>query len=356
MKKDWQKIGLALALLLALNGLDYANLGDVWDDGKIRYALLALVPVSFAFFSKRLGFAPAFVGAIALFSWVAHDYKPSHDTVLPIISIFAVLGLAYALVELSERVLGTLLIYSGAVQGVIALLQWARAAHLLPFVFWHHARPDGLIGNSTLLAPFLVVCLAPALWRRAWVLVVLIGASVIACQSVGGLLCLATLLLVRFPRTWMPWALGAGILACCALYGRSLVDSDGRLFMWDFGWRAAQAHPWFGSGIGSWELIFLPEFKHEFLAKFVFHAPTSVHNSYLDFAIEYGLVPLAALIASVVLWLKSFRSTWPHAACASLLVDACFSFPASELFLTIPFVVCWSLSIGGKDAECRSNS
>ena len=348
MKPIWQNLGLCLALILALNGVDYAQLINAFDDGKTRYLLLSLVPISFIFVTKRLGWAPALVSALALFSWVVHDYKPSHDTVLPIISIFACLGLASAVVYLGERLFGNILIASGLVQGVIALLQWARAIGVLPFGFPHHELPDGLIGNSTLLAPFLVICLAPAIWRGIWWAVIPIAAAVLACHSVGGLVCLTALLLLRF-GIFIPFA--AAMLyplglyfGVCHLYGRSLIDSDGRYFMWSFGWRAIREHFWFGSGIGAWENIYLPRFQNELLESFHYHLPRALHNDYIDFAIEYGCAPLCALFVGLIAWLRKFRPTWPHAVCATTMVDACFSFPAPQIYMAVPFLVCWKFS------------
>lgn len=346
MKAIWIKIGLSAALLAVLNGVDYAGLVDAFDDGKTRYLLLSLVPVSFWFFCKRLGWAPAFIGALALFSYVTHDYKPSHDTVLPILSIFACLAFASAIVTIGEEAFGNVLIASGLVQGLIAILQGARAARLLPFPFWHHTLPDGLVGQNTLLATFLVICLAPALWRKLWWAAIPIGAAVLVCHSVGGLVCLTVLLMVRFWR-WEPWIFlvpAALALGSRVLYGRSLADSDGRFFMWSFGWRAVKEAPWFGSGIGAWENIYLPRFQNEILEVFHEHLPRQMHNDFLDFAIEYGLAPMAVLMAAVLQWIRNFRTTWPNAVCAAVLIDACFSFPAEEIFLAVPFLVCWSLS------------
>lgn len=338
----------AAGVLMALNALDYGNLGEKFDDGKARFALLSLVPVSFMFFYRRLGAAPAFVGALSLFSYTFYNYRPSHNAVLPVILIMACLALAAFVVELGQRFLAWALIGSGCFQSVLALMQFFHFKTGL-FLAEKLEHPVGYIGNHTLLAAFLCICFAPALWLRVWPAVALMGAAILACHSVGGLVCLCVVLAARW-RSAAILALPA--MAAWALYGRSILDSDGRLFMWSFGLEAVKESPLWGSGLGAWEHVYLPKYAAGLLEKFSWHLPRALHNDYLDFAVEHGLFALAAVCAFIARFAVRFRPTWQWAVCASLLVNAFFSFPASQVYLAIPFAACWGFCAWGD--ECRA--
>lgn len=353
----------ALLIFLCINGVDYKNLGERFDDGKLRFAMLAAVPAAFWYLQKKLHWAPAFVAALALFSYITHDYKASRDTVLPIISIFACLGASVLVLDLGERVIRNVLIASGVFQAFVVYL---HAAGIFPFfhpmpLFQGQNMSVGTIGQNTVLGPLLVCSLAACLYARAWVWSAMLIPAIAMVNSTLTYACLGALGLYYlagfyggFVVALLPVLAGA-LLAlyyylpdATLLNGKPLFHADGRVFIWSFGIRAFVEKPWFGSGIGAWEQIFLPRYQGEILQMFGYHVPKALHNDYLDFAVEYGLVPLLALCGALIEFVINLSPTWHHAVCLILLVDATGSFPASQIFLAMIFVVCWALSLKGR--------
>lgn len=350
----------AILVFLCVNGVDYKNLGDRFDDGKIRWAMFASVPTAFLYLRKKLHWAPAFIAALSLFSYTWHDYKASHDTVLPVVQIFACLGTAIFALHLGETVIRNVLIASGVFQSAVVYL---HAAGIFPF--FHPLPPGagwnmtvGTIGQSTVLGPLLVCALAAALYSKAWVWSAVMLPAIALVNSTLTYACLVGLGLFYLAGFYGPFVIGLlPVLAASLLglyyffpdmtlpHGKPLFHADGRLFMWSYGVSAIKENLWFGSGIGAWEQTYLPRYAGSILQVFGFHLPKALHNDYLDFIVEYGLVPFLVILGALVEFILSLRPTWHHAVCLILLIDALGSFPASQMFLAMIFVVSWSLSL-----------
>lgn len=61
----------------------------------------------------------------------------------------------------------------------------------------------------------------------------------------------------------------------------------GRTYMWKGTWQMIQEHPWFGTGVGSWQWIF-QKYKDPRLATH----PEYAHNDILNLASDYGVIGL----------------------------------------------------------------
>lgn len=330
----------AFALFFILNGLDYINLGDIVREGKFRYLFLALVPVAFFSLRKNLSWPIAYFGALALANWTMNSYFLLGC--FPLILIFAVLFFSQYLAQLHENMFANVLMWSGFLQALLSLWQ----------TFGMDWYAVGLYGHETLLGPFLVAALAPALWRGYWKTAAVILAGALCTRSSMSYASLATLLLVfiwhriDFKMAFAVAFSALGIMAVGYQLSPSseLFQTTGREFIWGFGWKAFLEHPYFGSGIGSWVGVYLPKYAQEILEKFRTHVPFQLHNDYLDFLLEYGFVPALPLLAGLAQFFRYFRPTWTHAVCLAFLVNAGANFLLCISSLALIFVVCWAFS------------
>jgi len=347
------------SLLLGLNGLDWVNLGDIFRHGKIRFCLLALVPVSFVFFSKRLHWSAGLIGATVLGSWVIHDYQALG--MISLILIFACLSLASAIVQLPKELFAKVLIISGLIETVICLLQRVG----IHFLFHPAYQRDmhemvGTYGNRTILGPFLVACLAPALWERKWWAVIPMTLAIALLHSTLTFAAFAAVFLLYVWHACGPlraivfgWVGFLAIALAVFHYPKfSGFDFDGRLQMWSAGISAVKQAPWFGAGIGAWQQIYLPQYGAGLLKVFGDTVPRQLHCDALDFAVEYGLVPLAILGIALAQFVRNLKPTWHHAVCAGLLINSLGNFPFAIISIALIFTVCWAHSMkqGGMDA------
>lgn len=347
----YKELLIALGLMLCLNGLDYVNLLEPYRLGKVRWCLLALVPVVFVFFSKRLHWAPAFVGAIALWSYVTHHYPPEANAAL--ISILACLSLASVVVEISEDLLAPLLVYSGVLQAVMALGQKVGinlVAKPVKLNEWYDMV--GTYGHRTTLGAFLVACLVPALWTRRWIPA---AVMVVAISLLNSTMTWASLAAVFLMFTWRfggsGWAILMGyfitfgvVLAVWLFPNFSGFDLDGRIQMWTAGIMALREAPWAGAGIAGWQIIWVPAFAKEFLRIFGDSVPLQLHCDPLDFALEYGIRGLLVLLVALAQFVRGLRPTWQHTVCVALLVNCLGNFVICIISLALVFVVCHAQS------------
>lgn len=340
---------LCVLLFLALNGLDYKNLGDVFRHGKIRYLSLFLAPVAFHYLRPKLTWGPAFFGSLAIFSWAIHDYMMYAG--FPLLLILGVLVAACFVVDMGEEALARILILSGVLQSSLALLQY------FGFYFLFHPAspkdfniPVGFMGNETVLGSFLVAAICPALWRKNYIAAALMIAAIIVSYSQMAWGALGVVLvLFLWHKVNLRAALASVLAGIVTLSGCYFFFSDspamsfhGRLFIWPFGLRAIMEAPLFGSGIGSWVGVYVPRFKDEILAQFNHHLPYQLHNDYLDFIVEYGLAAFGVLSVALSQFIFSFKPTWVHAVCVAILVNSLANFPLCLIPTALIFVVCWA--------------
>jgi O-Antigen ligase len=197
------------------------------------------------------------------------------------------------------------------------------------------ARPDGNLGNATLLgvldamaAPILLDRVLRGAWRWAPALVaVLAGLAASSSRSAwfGALLAGLVVMVLRVPRRLAPWtAAGAGALVTLA--AAALVMSFGtlnsdpyslRLAVWERSVPMILARPLLGWGEDTMGLVF-GAYAHDLLPGITFDR---AHSQLLDLAVAQGLVGLAALAwfcsAYLVGMLRAGR--WRKEECGALL-------------------------------------
>jgi len=342
---------LCLLLFLSLNAIDYKNLGDIFRHGKLRFLFLFLAPVAFHYLRPKLSWGPALFGSLAIASFCLHDYMVYGE--LPLITILAVLAAACFVVDMGEEALARLLIISGVVQSVLAVLQFFGVYFLFrPERAQDFRIPVGFMGNETVLGSFLVACICPALWRKNYFAAGLMALAIILSYSQMAWGCLGVVAVlyswhrINFRSAVYLSAIGLlSLTAAISLMPHSpALSFHGRLFIWPFGLRALEAGPLFGGGIGSWTGVYIPLFKDEILEQFHNHLPYQLHCDYLDFLVEYGLIPFGILGYALVEFIYKFKPSWPHAVCAAILVNALANFPLCLPPTALIFVVCWALS------------
>ena len=346
------RVWLLVGLFASLNFMDYGNTPDPFRDGKIRYLMLTLVPGSFCFFRKRLTFGPAYFAALALFGFTVRDFMLF--STMPIILIFAVMGAAVACVELGKDTFARLLVAGGVFQAALALLQ-VCGIHILtgaPVIPEALHKPFGLWGHETVLGPFLVSCLAAALWRERWVSSLLILVAILSTVSTMTYAALgAVLALFIWHRSSFFYAFLACLLGAIALGVGFLIAPDhpvlsvnGRGVIWKYVWEALKAKPVWGYGPGAWAAKIMPTYYKQYAVE-LRTLPLNMHMDYLEFLVAYGVVGAVPMAAAGGLFLRNFRPTWTHAVCVGLLVNALGNFPFCLPPLALIFVVCWAHSM-----------
>lgn len=106
-------------------------------------------------------------------------------------------------------------------------------------------------------------------------------------QYLGGLVAVAMALALPF------LSIGAleGILPSSVLRTESLTEGGGRFVAWIFGWEELMRRPWLGGGAGFEETYYE---SHAYVLSLLGHQGLS-HNSYLAFALNFG-IPIAVLL------------------------------------------------------------
>ena len=356
----YQRMMLLVGLFAALNLMDYASVpgGDPFRDGKIRYLFLLAGPLSYVYFKKWLGYGPAMFACLAIVSFTLHNFLIY--ATWPLLLILGVMAGATAVVKMGEEAFVRILLWSGGLQAGFALLQLCFGFHFFfqPTEAQHMHIPVGLYGHETVLGPFLLACLCPALWGRRWVLS---GAMVVALVASLSSMTIGGLGVVLFLYAWH--RLGGGLAAAAAAAGavtlgllyvldpsHPMLDWDGRGVIWKYGWKAFQERPLFGHGVGAWagELLgkYAPMYATELRTM-----PKQLHCDLLDFLVEYGLVGASLFIYPVLSFLRNFQPTWKHAACVAILVNGLANFPLCLPSIAVVFVACWAFSNQGGTME-----
>lgn len=334
---------------MLLNLMDYRKIVDPFRDGKVRHLALLLAPVSFFTFRRHLTWAPAYFGALAVFSFTVNDYR--QYSCFPLLLILGTLVMSCVLVKQGEDFFARSLVIMGAFQAAIALLQ-TRGVHIFftPVLEAEYYNPVGLIGHATVLGPTLVAALCPALWRKQYWLSALIFAATLATKSsmTYGALAVVALIFTWHQKGFL-WACVAGLLLATLMGAAYLLFPDssawkltGRAVLWEYGWLAFMENPLWGSGPGSWMGIFLPRYKGELLQIFETSWPKQLHSDYLEFLIDYGAISAMPLLVALGQFLRSFQPSWKHAICAGMLVNATANFPLCLPPTALILVVAWA--------------
>lgn len=337
------------AAFLFFNLVDYKKIADEFRDGKVRWLALSLVPVTFVTFRRHLSWAPAYFGALAVFSFAINDYR--QFSCFPLLLILGTLVMSCVLVKQGEDFFARSLMIMGAFQAGIAILQ-TLGVHLIftPVLEKEYYNAVGLIGHATILGPTLVAALCPALWRKHYLLSALIIAAILATKSSMTYASLVAVVLIYLWRArGVAWAFGGAALILAAAAAAYLLYPQGnawrmtgRAVLWEYGWRAFMENPLWGFGPGSWMGIFLPRYKREFVQIFETQWPKQLHNDYMEFLIDYGILPALPLLVALGQFLRGFRPTWTHAICVGLLVNAGANFPLCLPPTAMILVVAWA--------------
>ncbi len=249
--------------------------------------------------------------------------------------------------------LGRALLYGSAIQSVIALLQYCRLDPLRlpgwsPEVFPNaRMRVYGTLGNPDFVAAFLCTTLPlyAGVKSRTW-LAAGLALQVAAILATGSRISLFALPVaagvlvwrgVRPRRWWLAGIPAAAVLLWLAPARPLGVTLQGRFYLA----RVAAAHvtemPLIGFGPGAFELQFA-KWQAAWLSDPVnrerdarFAGPVDhAHNDYVEMAVDYGPVGLAAFLV-LCGWLitaaPKHRPPGAWAGLAALLAIACFDFP-----------------------------
>ncbi len=281
--------------------------------------------------------AAYFLWALASFSWTIN----SADTRFKLgsLTLALVYLLAAATLIESVRELRSVLVAIAAASLLIGLFGIATDALAISSQL-QDGRPNGGVGDPNLFAVYQVLAIPPAIalaasTRRRWLRFLLVCAvlgilaSIFASESRGGLLALATvmLLIVVLParaifrsRPQKAAILISVVLAsgvAFAVTGASLIERVGsletsdptgstRVFLWDAAWTSIKQRPVLGLGYGAFPAA-APRLLHETegvdFRHIELHATgkaRETHNVYLGALAELGL-PGLVLFMSVLL-------------------------------------------------------
>jgi len=333
----------SLILLLFFNGLDYHNLGDIFRQGKFRWMFFGLCPISYYFFKKHLtGAVGAFVSA-AIFSLTLHDY-PLYGmmkfTLIIMTSLFAIW-----VVRLPKKFLEDCLILTGVFQSVVAVGQFFGKHYIFQVNGTYGiTMPTGTFGHETILGPFLICCLAPALWRRVyWASVpILIGTLLTTSMMTYAALYVLILFYLWHSRSlkaafWVFYFtlfVGVGGFFYLGGFNHPLLSYNGRQVYWARAWDAFKLHPLFGGGPGFWLL-----YARQIVGSVAGGVPIQVHNDWLENLVDYGCFLYLVLIPHIWAFVKKLRPTWHYALVCAILTNALGNFSLQIVPISLMLIV-----------------
>jgi hypothetical protein len=198
------------------------------------------------------------------------------------------------------------------------------SATLVALVVADRLRP-GFFPKANVLGPVVVFLLyfsdefaAPSRWSRLLTLLAA-GVAVFLTQSRDSLLLLIAYVVLsrlRTPRRQIMVFVVAGVmillvyatgtlsLACIHLYGQSLSDTSGRVFIWQVGLNLLRRFP-LGMGYAGYEEALMAGTGRD--------TSFTVHNTYLNIAAQFGLPFLAVYLFYVGQLFRSTRSSLSRA-------------------------------------------
>lgn len=360
---------LSLAFLIILNIPDYWNppctvsqyangaksvyCWDIFRNGKFRYIFLTLAPFIFVFYSRVLHWAPALYLSFLWSGWVLQNYQ-----IIPFMALatsFGVCSLAAAFRRFPEDLFKRVLVVSGVLNAAIACMQ-RFGLHILyePATEAGRYAASGLYGHPTILGPFLVLCLAPALWSGWYVaaapilLAIFLTGSTMTYASLGVLLLIWIWYKVCFRSAFWAGYLSLIFLGCYAwfVHGQGeFLSLSGRDQYWAAAWRAFMDSPIYGHGPGSWLSSVMPKY----LGPVGPHVVFQVHSDPLEILVEYGLILALPLAYAFLVFLRGLKPTWRHASCCAILVNSLGNFPMQIASIALIFLIEWSQTLtGGK--------
>lgn len=352
---------LCLVFFLVCTFIDYHPHKDPFNFGKLRILLLTACLPLFFYTRNHAGNFIALFAAYQFGSWVSHHYQ-LYGTWDIIVTPATIAVAIYLTSNLKEKTFAAALTWAATFQAVYGILQ-ANGVYPLFKVLEKHGlfKPIGTAGQETLLGCFLIAALPAALWTKRYWQAALITICCIYTKSsmtyagLGLVLFIYSVSLSRNPKVFALKAVfvSAAILGSILLYLYFyhywtwfywLMDPNGRPFVWGKAWEAFLVNPIFGGGPGYWAGRYQPE-NNIFLNGL---RPKSVHNEYLELAVEYGLIGVALLLGAMRTFIAKFRLSWHHITCVAIFFNALANFPVHQVATALIFMVAWVYSIRGE--------
>jgi O-antigen ligase len=245
------------------------------------------------------------------------------------------------------------IIASIIIESIIAI------ANVNNLYYWYYpVRPEdigmaiGTWGQHTVLGAYLSACLPVLLWTAEWPFAVIVIAGIIACKSTMSIASLSIVMLI-----WLWYKIGPKktiflsqliifVVVVSAIYTNKsdFWSLSGRQIVWIQGWKSFLVNPLMGSGLGSWQSLWIP-FRWGAIDK-IGHAAFKMHNEYLQLAVEGGIVALAPVLYCIFQFFRKLRPTWHHATCAAIFVNAIGNFPMHIPGISLIFVIAFGYSVG----------
>lgn len=248
-----------------------------------------------------------------------------------------------------------IILITASAHGCIGLLNSIGIYPFLPLnnpAYIHEAHPIiGLLGQQTLLAPFLAFALGISLHRFAeakyatdkliykvlslfYFIVILLAGSVMGYVSLAAVLWIYLLFyqgeVIAFSVAAVVWLVAAWF---ALRHGDRLIsEAHGRIEPWTDAIRLIKMHPWLGYGVGTWSVA-----AEKLAQVHGYKAPWSqLHNEYLQGQFEFGVIGMlilgvqALILTARIHFLYLFRSRRlvPYVAgLAALMANALGNFP-----------------------------
>lgn len=318
------RILAALLVLLPMLATDPIGIFSPRDLRLITFLLLALVMVSIHIgrhWHWSMGMAYAYIGALFLAQGM-----PQYGIYAMVTMTASLLVIPYVFKHLSFWAFENLVITAGIIQAAAAIPNlWGVYATPTSNPYYAHLKPViGLMGQHTLLAPFLVFSLCFTIHRsfenRMYLIpsALILSAILISDSSMGylslaaagavftlfhlGVLAALGLIAVSAAAVYLVSTLHPGILsfsgrteiwkdAVSILKGESFIIGDRKLTF--------PHRPWFGYGTASWSVI------AENLAKAKGGLPwRELHSDPLQALFEWGRIGMIPIILATIALLK----------------------------------------------------
>lgn len=346
---------------------DYNGLGDFQRDGKFKLMLLSTVLLAALRFARTWHWSVAIFYVYLACSWLNFCFSQwllptasrsyafdvlGHEEMAAITALLFLCPLIAS--RITRRDFESLTIAAALIHAVIGVLNLRGIYPFLPLTIEIPENlPVGLLGQQTILGPFLAYGYALALLRAIeakydalllisprWLYVALaafLGAVALLTKSsmTYGALAAVTAAILLFYRGWKPCVVLAGLALLALLvethFGLHPFHTSGRLEPWADAISLWRLRPWFGFGIGSWEPIsrIIQDVRH-YRDPWIY-----LHSDPLQVLFELGYVglALAGLVAAFVAAriVKVYRQglwydlTWV-CALAVFGVDSCANF------------------------------
>lgn len=353
---------LILITMLSLWSLvwDYQMMGQYQRVGRVKFFLLATA----AIIAIRVG--KAWHWTLGLFFLYVmgsnlHYGIPVYSSIDMMLFTATLLVIPEVWNRISRYVIEHTILAASVIHCVVGILNlfWIFPLHRPTE---HFAKNDaiGLLGQPTVLGPFLCLAFAIALsralrggkGRAVYIGIAILNvALVIATGSAMSLASLAVVVLVFllfYGGIRTLYALIVVVVALIALAyhsNDSLVGFSGRIAPWQFAIEKWQARPWFGYGLGSWSQLAMELMQIQRETR----PWVQLHQEFLQGLIEFGIIGMslivglmAALISrSIGIIRAQDKDTLPYLAGVALFaVNSLASFPVHLTPLGQLFALC----------------